>query len=314
MKNYWEAFFSVFPVLVLFLIGFLLKKGRFFKEGSVHDIKKVVVYITLPCLLFLAFSRIRLELNLLVVFVTVFFVCLLMVLYGRIARKVFDIRTPYFTPLMAGYETGMVGYAIFISTYGMGAVDRLAVVDLGQLLFVWFVLIGPLIALRDGQKRSGRVIRMCFTSPIMIGIFTGIAASVLGKFFDFSETAAYGEFLSLVSLLASLTMPLICIAIGYELSIEPRTLKLTLLTILLRIVPQVCIALLINKLLFVSILDLDIMYQRALLTMFLLPPPFVYTLFLKEGDRENQRYLSSTLSLHTVVSVILFIFAVSLYR
>ena len=109
-------------------------------------------------------------------------------------------------------------------------------------------------------------------------------------------------------------MPLICIAIGYELMIEPRTLKLTLITLVLRIVPQVCLALLINKLVFVNIMDLDIMYQRALLTMFLLPPPFVYTLFIREGDRENQRYISSTLSLHTIVSVVLFIFAAALYR
>lgn len=314
MQGFWETFLSVVPVLSLFLVGFFLKKGRFFHEASVGDIKKIVVYITLPCLLFLAFSRIKLELNLLVIFVTVFFICLLMVFYGRLSRKIFDIRTPYFTPLMVGYETGMVGYAIFISAYGMEAVGRFAAVDLGQLLFVWFVLIGPLIALRDGHKRSGRVIRTFVTSPVVIGIFLGIAAGVLGRVYGFSGTAQYGEFLKLLTLVANLTMPLICIAIGYELIIEPRTLKLTLITLVLRIVPQVCLALLINKLVFVNILDLDIMYQRALLTMFLLPPPFVYTLFIREGDRENQRYISSTLSLHTIVSVVLFIFAAALYR
>lgn len=61
-----------------------------------------------------------------------------------------------------------------------------------------------------------------------------------------------------------------------------------------------------------GVLELSIMYRRALVTMFLRPPPFVYPLFLRFGDEENAVYLSTFFSLHTVVSVLLFIMLVSL--
>ena len=41
--------------------------------------------------------------------------------------------------------------------------------------------------------------------------------------------------------------------------------------------------------------------------MFILPPPFVYTLLLREGDEESRLYVSSTLSHHTVVLLQAFI-------
>jgi hypothetical protein len=48
------------------------------------------------------------------------------------------------------------------------------------------------------------------------------------------------------------------------------------------------------------------LYERALLTMFILPPPFVYALFLGERDKESRLYVSGTLSPQTAVSLLAF--------
>jgi len=50
------------------------------------------------------------------------------------------------------------------------------------------------------------------------------------------------------------------------------------------------------------------------MVMFLTPPPFVISIFMKQDDRENMDYVSNTLSLDTVVSVLMIIVMALLYR
>ena len=56
------------------------------------------------------------------------------------------------------------------------------------------------------------------------------------------------------------------------------------------------------------------MYEYALLTMFILPPPFVIAVFMDKDDRENQQYVVNTLSLSTLVSLIVFVMVMMVYR
>jgi hypothetical protein len=39
---------------------------------------------------------------------------------GRVLSNLLKIPSPYFMILMGGFETGMLGYSIFISLYGTG--------------------------------------------------------------------------------------------------------------------------------------------------------------------------------------------------
>jgi len=63
---------------------------------------------------------------------------------------------------------GMPGYALFISVYGVEQIGKLALVDLGQVLIVFFVLMAFLIKERDGvrsTKVSMRSRRVWFLHP-----------------------------------------------------------------------------------------------------------------------------------------------------
>jgi len=85
----------ILPVLLLFLLGFLLQKTRFFTEASVADVKKIVSNIALPALLFQAFASIKIELGYLLLVLVVFSSCLLMVLLGKIIARMLRISSPY---------------------------------------------------------------------------------------------------------------------------------------------------------------------------------------------------------------------------
>ncbi|GAK54794.1 auxin efflux carrier [Candidatus Vecturithrix granuli] len=309
-----KIFFSVLPVLTLFVLGYLLQRIYFFKERSIGDIKKLVVSIALPCLLFRAFSQLELQPKFLVVVVLVFGICGIMLMLGEMLAHALHISSPYFPILLGGFETGMLGYAIFIAVYGIDEIDKLAIIDLGQVLFVFFVLMALLMKHRDGAQSVSQLVKMFLSSPVIISIFLGIFVSLVKGDADYSTNRMVHFVGQVMTLLGNLTVPLICLVIGYELKFDFHSARLSVKTIIIRKIFLIAFALLMNKVVFVRILHLEPIYEYALLAMFLMPPPFVIALFLKEEDQENQQYVVNTLSLSTIVSIGLFIVISMVYR
>ena len=314
MKGYAEIILSVLPVLSLFVLGYILQTIRFFSQSSIQDLKKLVLSIALPALLFIAFSQLEFQYSFLAIVGLVFTLCIVMVLIGKALAKPLKIASPYFPLMLGGFETGMLGYAIFISVYGMQEVDKLAIVDLGQVIFVFFVLMALLIKLRDGAQNSRQLLTMFLTSPVIIAIFAGIFVSLVKRMVDFSDHQLYAYLMNLATMLGNLTVPLICLSIGYELKLNFQTLRLSIQTILVRKILLLSFAIFMNKVVFVNILHLPPIYEYAVLTMFLLPPPFVIALFLKQDDSENQQYVGNTLSLSTVLSIGVFLIVSIFYQ
>jgi len=306
-----SIFLSILPVILFFILGFLLKSRTFLKEGSSGDIKKIVSTIALPALLFQAFASLKLETKYITLFLLIFMLCGLMVIIGKITARLMNIKSPYWSLLMGGFEMGMMGYALFLSIYGNENLSKFALMDLGQVLFVFFVLMTLLIREKEGQSSSGELIISFLKSPVILAIFAGLITSALKDYISPSPlTNALGEFLRLAG---NLTVPLISLMIGYELSFKKHGMALALKTVAVRKFFLIVLALFINRFFIRGYLGLDRIYEMALLTMFLLPPPFVISIYMKQEDRENLDYVNNTLSLSTVVSVIVLIIMTVLY-
>ncbi len=87
---------KVFPVILLILLGNLLQRIQFIKEETVAELKKIVVSLSLPALLFMAFAEIRFESRFLLVFIAVFGVCLLMLVFGNLLSSLLRFDNVYF--------------------------------------------------------------------------------------------------------------------------------------------------------------------------------------------------------------------------
>lgn len=294
---------SILPVLLFFGLGFLLKSRSFFKQESLGDIKKIVSNLALPALLFNAFSGLHLQWSSLLLIFSIFLICLLMVMIGKVIASLFHIQSPYFPLLMGGFEMGMLGYALFIALQGENQLDKIALIDLGQVIFVFFVLMALLIKEKEGNPSPGRLIKSFLTSPVILAIFSGIFLSFLSPHIEGNGlTRSLGEFIALAG---QLTVPLISLLIGYELSFNKQGLLLAGKTIIVRYGLLITAALLMNHFLIDGLFGLEPIYQKALLTMFLMPPPFVIAIYMKQDDQENLNYVVNTLSLSTLVSVVL---------
>ncbi|WP_455381388.1 AEC family transporter [Salinispira pacifica] len=307
MENASGVLLNLFPVIALFVLGYVLRRIKFFDAGAVGALKKLVVNLALPALLFRAFASLSLEPQLVVVVVAVFSICVLMVAAGRGIGALVGIKSPYFALLMGGFETGMVGYAIFMAVYGVENVPYLALVDLGQVTFVFFVLMSLLMGLRGERHSPTQLFRRLVASPVIIAIAAGLLFGLVKSHTGVGDTSVYRAVDSLLTIVGGLTMPLICVVIGYELEIDRGSIGLPLVTIAIRTVLLLALAFALNTFVIDRLLHLPAMYRKAVLTMFILPPPFVMPLFMKQEDRENMRYVTNTLSVGTITSAGVFL-------
>jgi predicted permease len=296
-------FYSALPILALFLLGYLLKRVRYFREDTIVDIKKFVTNISLPALLFNAFLSLDIQAEYTLMIVVVYIMCLLMILVGRIVAKIAKIESPYFSLMMSGFEMGMFGYAMFISLYGEEHLGKIAFLAIGQSIFVFTFLISALTSVQNGKQSLGLIIKKFITSPIILSITLGI---IVGQFKHYIYDWAFIETTFVfIRLLGSITVPLITITIGYGISIGKDGLGLSLFTIFIRKTFLFIIALIINHYIIGKFLHMDSIYEYAMLIIALSPPAFIFSVLVQSDDKENVAYINRTISLDCLISIFL---------
>lgn len=309
-------FLQVLPIILLIALGMLLRQTRFLKPETVEQLKQMVLSIGLPALLFQAFASTTLNQSYLAIVATVFVTCLVLLGAAILVLRLLKVDNPFAPALFTGFETGMIGYALYLAVFGQSEVFRLAIVDLGQVTFVFFVLV-TFISRQNGDRLSGwQLIRSFLLSPVILAILLGILASLAGLGGLLQTTRGGQMVATTVQLLGNLTVPLITIAIGYELHLGRATFKAPLLAALVRILILFGLATLINTFLIRDLLQLEPQFETALMTLFLLPPPFVIPILMTgknqpaEKRAEHRQFVLGTLSIHIVLSLVAFILVI----
>jgi len=316
---------KIVPVLLLFATGFVMRRTRFLAAATLAEVKKLVVNVTLPALMFLAFLSLELRRNELILAGSIFALCLVLLVASRLADQAMHGGWAIRSYMMGGFEAGMLGYALYLSVFGNEALPVFASVDLGQVVFV-FVILMPILQARhagtsgtvtdrgrqggadqppDGGKSPGpvaAVARRVVRSPIIWAIAGGLIIGSIGRVGSFSGDVfnPIGRFLEIVG---ALTAPLIALVIGYELEFTGGVLGKALRFVMVRKVVLVGAAALALWL----IPGIEPLTRFAILTMLLLPPPYVVTLAAHDDE---QGLTAGILSLSTVISVALFAVAV----
>lgn len=307
MYNTVTVISKVLPVILLILFGNILQRTGFLKQNTVEELKKIIVNIALPALLFQAFSGTAFEARYILIFFAVFLVCLFMLFFGNLFKKAARLDNNYVPAIFSGFETGMMGYSIFVAVYGAENMFKLAIVDLGQVTFVFFVLVSYLQKM-NGQTSDVRQLLLSFIkSPVILAILIGSLFGSTGMIGSVEHFPLFGSVLEVVRLLSNITVPVICIIIGYELHIDLNNLRQPLLAAVTRLVLLMAIAFALNKFLLEGILHLDKTFQIALYTMFLLPPPFVIPIYMKDSKGSNKNFILNTISISILLTLVAFL-------
>ncbi len=296
----------VLPILFLIGLGYWIRRTRFLAESTIEDLRKVVVNLALPAVLFISFLQIALELKYAVIFVVLYVLCAALFGFGRYLKRRLDVPYEYFPFLMTGFEYGMLGVSLFGSAYGLDKIGYIAVVDLGHEVFIWSFFLALLLMKRDGVTQPGQLLFQVFRSPVMVAIMAGVLFNILGAQDFLYDTAVTGAFMRTFEFLANLTIPLILVIVGYGIRIDIDGSRDMLRVIAIRLVILIPLALVLNVVLVRELLGLEKAFEAALFTLLILPPPFIIPLFMRAGIEDERRYINNVLTLYTVVTIVIF--------
>ena len=290
---------TVLPVILIIFIGMLCRRMKLISREGINALKSTVVNITLPAVLVKAFAATQYTFMDVVVPLMMFAICLAAWALGRAAGRALKLPSRFVPFLTTGFEAGMLGYALFNMLYGSARTAEFARIDLGQVLFV-FTLYKILLGMESKEKPTPRqLFREMAFSPIILAIFAGVLLGVTGVYQALIPSGAAAVLDACTDFISAPVSALILLAIGYDLVLRDIPWREALKATGLRL--AIMAALCGVTLLLFHLLWPQAQWDRAVWLMFLLPPPYVLPVFSTD---ENQRvYLSSVLSLSTLVTV-----------
>ncbi len=298
MENLIRVLETALPVFVTLGIGMLCRAKGILTRDGVAQLKSVAVNIALPAVLVASFATAEYSKGSFAIPALMFLLCCVALGLGALLCRLFKLPgkiTPY---LMTGFEAGMLGYGLFALLFKGEASSRFAIIDLGQVLFVFTVY----KILLSGKAGLRSVVREALSSPVLWAIFVGLLLGATGLYDALKPSGVSGVIDSLTSFISAPTSVLILISIGYDLVPGEIRWKKTIAVVALRLLVMAAmlgLALLANRFL----LD-GAMHTGALVLMFILPPPYVLPVFADAADERAN--ISSALSVLTLLSILLF--------
>ena len=298
MSTFVRVVETALPVLAALLLGMFCRSKQFLTRDGMEALKKTVINLTLPFVLVNAFATATYNGNALLQPLLVFLLCCAGLALGWLLSKVLRLpgRLPAF--MAAGFEAGMLGYALFILLFPQDSTAEFAILDLGQTLFV-FTLYKGLLSGKDSGKA---IVKDILVSPIIWAICAGVLLGATGLYGAMERWGVAGILNSLTSFLSAPTGMLILLSVGYDLVLREIRWKDTARYIILRLVAMgilLAVLIAVNRLLLGGAI-----HEGAAVLMFLLPPPYVLPIFA--NDPEQQTQISSALSALTLIALLLF--------
>ena len=295
----------VLPVLVMILLGRLCAAQGILNDERHAGLKSIIGDILLPVVLFNAFFTANYDGKLLLVFALVFVSCLLALVAGFALRRFVKPYDRYMPLLMTSFEGGMLGYALYALVAGQSQTAMYAMVDIGQTMFAYTVFLAALKSAEGGRMSPKAMVMNMVTNKACIGMTLGIVLGALGVHKAIAPTSFGIVLTELISFITAPTSALILLVVGYQLNFSKRLMKPVAITLVLRLAVMAVIFALVSLVLF-AIIPYDKLLMLALMLQYTLPAPFIIPLFADLG--EDGEYVSTSLSMGTLLSVVLFVF------
>lgn len=289
---------KVLPVFIMLGLGVLCRKKNVLTRESIVGMKNMVVNITLPAVMFSAFATAEFTASTLRIPLAMFLGCLLALGLGFALCRLLRVGGALAPYVASGFEAGMLGYTLFALLYPGEPNSRFAMIDLGQVLFV-FTIYKALLAGRGGLKG---VMKEIVSSPVIWAIAAGLIMSATGLYKALGPSGVASILDSVANFAAAPTSAVILLTIGYDLTPGEIHWKKTAGIIAVRILTMAILS--IVMLLANRYLLGGIMHSGALILMLILPAPYVLPVFSRRDDERAD--ISSALSALTVLSIALF--------
>ena len=303
MGNVIQICNTILPVILMLAIGMICRQKKLLSREGISALKSVVVNITLPAVMVNAFATMEYSGKNIILTLMMFGICLIAWILGKVIKNVFHMESRFIPFLTTGFEAGMMGYALFMLLYGSDRISDFASIDLGQVLFV-FTLYKILLGLDGQEKVSAKgLVKDMIQSPTVIAILAGVLLGATGLYDLLAGPGISSMIDACTNFVSAPTSAIILLTIGYDLVLDHIPWAAVGKVTVVRIAIMAALCVLAG--LIVRAVGLGDSLDQALNVMMILPPPYVLPVF---ADDEKQReYVSSSLSVMTLITIIGFI-------
>lgn len=292
----------VLPLVVSLGIGFFARKRDILSPEAIDGMKAFVMKFALPALLFGLFFTAEYSASILVYAVTMFALGFAGLGLGFLIGKPLAKRSPMFRYMTAGWEVGMLGYALYALLFGAENLRNMATLDFGHVLFVFSGFIAALYA-RIGCTRK-ESLQALFTNPIPWAMVSGAVLAMLGVSRALAPSGVTELIKSLCDFISAPLSCVILIVVGYGIEFSGKNFVTAAISVVVRTL--VCAVLCaIALFVFGTFIPLTDEMRWAVIILFMTPAPYILTIFT--NNEQERADVSMSLSLQTIVTVLGFI-------
>lgn len=296
------------PVLIMLGLGYFCKTKNIFDERGLQGLKSFISNITLPVVLFNAFLCAEYNVKIIVLFVLIYVGYLLAISAGFLLNRIGKGYSVFMPFLLASAEGGMLGYALYGLITGMQT--EFAAVDLGQTVFAYTAFLA-LLKMTDGKKVTvENLLGNMFSNKCFWGMMLGIICGVTGIGNMVLNSSVGGIVTAVINMIAAPTSAIVLLVVGYELNMKRKMMNKVCMTVVYRLVIMLVLLIGVSAIV-MSVFGYDKQLQVALMVLYSLPAPFIIPMFADLG--EDSEYVSTTLSVNTVITILLFVFISAFY-
>ena len=302
MQNIVSILKVVLPLLVSLGIGFFARRRSVLTPEAIEGMKTFVLKFALPFMLFGLFFTAEYSVRVLLFAATMFALGFVGLGLGFLIGKPLERRSPMLKYMTAGWEVGMLGYALYALLFGTENLRYMALMDFGQVLFVFSGFIAALNA-RTGRPLK-ESLKSLLTNPVPWAMVSGAALAILGVSKALEPSGLTGVITSVCNFISAPLSCLIFIVVGYGIEFSKKNFATAAISAVMRTL--VCGALCVVALLFIgAFIPLSDPMRWAIIVIFLTPAPFILTMYT--NSEQERADVSMSLSLQTLVSVLAFI-------
>ncbi|BDZ69583.1 AEC family transporter [Methanobacterium petrolearium] len=299
-----NSYETILAIVVMILIGYVCRRYEFLKPEDTQTLNKIVVYIAIPALIFLAMYHA--DLSNIRTFGTITLICITMgIISGIIAYffthfKGYSAKTRWgVVTASALFNSGFLGYPVVLGVFGATGLVRAVFYDVGSTLL--FISFGIFFLIRYGGSYKD-IIKKSVLFPPLLAVICGVFANLL-------HLQLGSVITSTLNYLSGAAIPMIMISLG--LSLEFKGIKeyfdVASFVSVLKLIISPMIAMVIVGLVGLSGLDRTVTIVEAGMPSAMLSLVLAVTYKLDVKVTAACIFMSTALSIITITVLILFI-------
>lgn len=276
-----EILQTVLPIFLIILVGYIFGKR---KKIDVQPMTNLVVYLTLPCLIFSSIYKSSINLtdfftiSLVAIAVILIFSYIIFIILKLTKSK----KVGLYLPMTIG-NTAYLGYPVALFAFGAAGLSMAVAYDMINCLFL--CSFGIYIVHHKND------IKEIFKIPLIYAI-------VIGFLFNVFKVSVIAVIFKPIEMFGAITIPLALLILGYKLNgIKLRSIKTTILASLFRIIGGFSIAFIIVTVFSIGGLAKNIILLQAAM------PSAVMTMILTQKYKRDASLVASIVLVTTILSL-----------